>query len=161
MSAPPLASASELARLNGHRLPKESDDYRRARDGLLAAEIELRRHIERAAALRRALPTGGVVPKNYAFLGEHGPTDLARLFADKQTLAIYSYMFGPNHAQPCPMCTSLMSAWDGEALDVERRIVLVMVARSPIERLLALKKSVAGATCGFIQTLKAISPATM
>ena len=31
-------------------------------------------------------------------------------------------------------------AWDGEALDVEQRIALVMVARSSTERLLALKK---------------------
>ena len=38
------------------------------------------------------------------------------------------------------MCTSLMAAWDGESLDVEQRIALVMVARSPIERLLAVKK---------------------
>ena len=140
MSTTPLASASDLARLNGHRLPNESSEYRRARDELLAEEIELRRHIERVAAQRRALPPGGVVPKNYAFVGEHGPTDLARLFADKQTLAIYSYMYGPHRAHPCPMCTSLMSAWDGESLDVEQRIALVMVARSPIERLLALKK---------------------
>jgi predicted dithiol-disulfide oxidoreductase (DUF899 family) len=62
------------------------------------------------------------------------------LFGDKQTLAVYSYMYGPKRAQPCPMCTSLMAAWDGESLDVEQRIALVMVARSPIERLLAVKK---------------------
>ena len=38
------------------------------------------------------------------------------------------------------MCTSLQSAWDGEAPDVDQRIALVMVARSPIERLVAFKK---------------------
>jgi predicted dithiol-disulfide oxidoreductase (DUF899 family) len=38
------------------------------------------------------------------------------------------------------MCTSLLSAWDGETLDVEQRIALVVVARSPIERLVAFKK---------------------
>ncbi len=38
------------------------------------------------------------------------------------------------------MCTSLLSAWDGEADDVAQRISLVVIARSPIERLVAFKK---------------------
>ena len=38
------------------------------------------------------------------------------------------------------MCTSLLSAWDGEARDVQQRIALVVTARSPIARLLAFKK---------------------
>ena len=135
-----LKSATEMAKLNGVRFPNESVAYRHARDALLAEEIELRRHIERVAEQRRALPAGGTVPKNYAFIGENGPVGFSELFGDKQTLAIYSYMYGPGRARPCPMCTSLMSAWDGESLDVEQRIALVMVARSPIERLLAVKK---------------------
>ena len=132
--------AIDLANQNGVRFPNESGHYREARDALLAAEIELRRHIERVAAQRRALPPGGTVPKNYAFIGENGPTNFSQLFGDKQTLAVYSYMYGPQREQPCPMCTSLMAAWDGEAPDVEHRIALVMVARSPIERLLAVKR---------------------
>ena len=140
MSAPSLAPASALAKANGVRFPNESDDYRHARNALLAEEIELRRHIERVAEQRRALPPGGTVPQNYAFIGGDGPASFPDLFGDKQTLAVYSYMYGPQRAQPCPMCTSLMAAWDGESLDVEQRIALVMVARSPIERLLAVKK---------------------
>ena len=135
-----LKSANELAKKNGVRFPNESSEYRHARDALLAEEIELRRHIERVAEQRRALPLGGIVPKNYALIGENGPANFSELFGDKQTLAVYSYMYGPKRAQPCPMCSSLMAAWDGEALDVEQRIALVMVARSPIERLLAVKK---------------------
>jgi len=135
-----LPSAIDLARLNSVRFPNESVDYRRARDALLAQEIELRRHIERVAAQRRALPPGGTVPRDYAFIGQDGPVTLSALFGDKQTLAVYSYMYGPQREQPCPMCTSLMAAWDGESPDVEQRIALVMVARSPIERLLAVKK---------------------
>ena len=140
MSTSLRTSATDLARQNGVRFPNESVGYRHARDALLAEEIELRRHIERVAEQRRALPPGGAVPRNYAFVGENGPSDFSELFGDKQTLAVYSYMYGPKRAQPCPMCTSLMSAWDGESLDVEQRIALVMVARSPIERLLAVKK---------------------
>ena len=51
--------AIDLATHNGVRFPNESGEYRDARDVLLAEEIELRRHIERVAAQRRALPPGG------------------------------------------------------------------------------------------------------
>ena len=136
-----LKPAIELAQKNGVRFPNESDEYRHARDALLAEEIELRRHIERVAEQRRALPPGGEVSRRYAFEGENGPVAFDDLFGDKQTLAIYSYMYGPKREQPCPMCTSLLSAWDGEAADVEQRIALVAIARSPIERLVAFKKA--------------------
>jgi predicted dithiol-disulfide oxidoreductase (DUF899 family) len=135
-----LKPASELAKKNAVRFPNESDEYRRARNALLAEEIELRRHIERVAEQRRALPSGGAVSKEYHFEGENGPVVFSKLFGDKQTLAVYSYMYGPKRERPCPMCTSLLSAWDGEAADVAQRIALVIVARSPIERLAAFKK---------------------
>jgi predicted dithiol-disulfide oxidoreductase (DUF899 family) len=135
-----LVPARELANKNKLRFPHESDDYRRARNALLAEEIELRRHIERVAEQRRALPPGGEVTADYRFQGEDGPVRFADLFRGKQTLAVYSYMFGPQRARPCPMCTSLLSAWDGEARDIEQRIALAVVARSPIERLVAFKK---------------------
>ena len=95
MSGSALKPAAELARTNAVRVPNESAEYRRAREQLLAEEIELRRHIERVAELRRALPPGGAVTKNYAFEGEGGKATLSDLFGDKQTLVIYSYMFGP------------------------------------------------------------------
>jgi predicted dithiol-disulfide oxidoreductase (DUF899 family) len=139
-STPTLVAATELARRNGRSYPNESVDYRRARDALLAEEIELRRHIERVAVQRRALPPGGEVTADYRFEGEHGPVDFAGLFGDKDTLVVYSYMFGPQRERPCPMCTSLLSAWDGEARDVEQQIALAVVARSPIGRLVAYKK---------------------
>ena len=51
-----LKSAAELARVDPVRIPHESAEYRAARTALLAEEIELRRHIERVAAQRRASP---------------------------------------------------------------------------------------------------------
>jgi len=136
----PLIPAAELAEKNRTRYPNESAEYRRARQALLAEEIELRRHIERVAEQRRALPAGGEVTKNYRFEGERGPVSFADLFGDKQSLVIYSYMFGPQRERPCPMCTSLLGSWNGEARDIEQRIGLAVVARSPIERLVAFKK---------------------
>jgi predicted dithiol-disulfide oxidoreductase (DUF899 family) len=135
-----LTPATELARKSKVRFPNESEEYRRAREALLAEEIELRRHIERAAEQRRALPPGGKVIKDYRFESERGPLGFADLFGDKQTLVIYSYMFGPQRERPCPMCTSLLSAWDGETPDIEQRIALAVVARSPIARLVAFKR---------------------
>lgn len=135
-----LVPAAELVRRNRIRFPNESEAYRRARQALLAEEIELRRQLERVAEQRRALPPGGEVSGDYHFEGPSGPIAFADLFGDKQTLMVYSFMFGPQRQRPCPMCTSLLSAWDGEAPDMEQRIALAVVARSPIERILAFGK---------------------
>ena len=53
-----LKSATELAVAASKPYPNDSAAYREARTTLLAEEIELRRHIERVAAQRRALPPG-------------------------------------------------------------------------------------------------------
>jgi len=135
-----LIPADQLARENPIRVPGESAEYRAARAALLAEEIELRRHIERVAAQRRALPPGAPVTGDYRFMTQDGETDLAGLFGDKQTLVTYSYMFGPQRERPCPMCTNLLDAWDGNAGDMQQRIALAVVARSPLERLLAWKQ---------------------
>jgi predicted dithiol-disulfide oxidoreductase (DUF899 family) len=132
--------AAELARASRVRFPNESAEYRRAREALLAEEIELRRHIERVAEQRRDLPPGGEVTKRYAFEGENGKVTLSGLFGDKQTLVVYSYMFGPQREKPCPMCTSFMSTWEAKLPDLEQRVAFVFTARSPIARLIAAKK---------------------
>ena len=132
-----LTPAEELARRGPVRFPNESAEYRAARTALLAEEIELRRHLERVAAQRRALPPGGQVIGDYRFEGAEGPTDIAGLFGEKDTLGIYSFMFGPQRERPCPMCTALLGPLDGNAADLGRRMSLVVVARSPLQRLQA------------------------
>jgi predicted dithiol-disulfide oxidoreductase (DUF899 family) len=134
-----LKPASELEANCKVRILNENAEYRRARTALLAEEIELRRQIERVADMRRGLPPGAEV-KNYSFVGEKGPTDLKSMFGDKQTLVIYNFMYGPQRERPCPMCTSLLSSWDGEAQDIMQNVALAVTARSPIERLVAFKK---------------------
>src|SRR3954468_23258604 len=135
-----LTPAAALSRDNPVRIPNESAEYRGARTALLTEEIELRRHLERVAAQRRALPPGGEVIGDYRFESEDGPVSVADLFDDKQTLAVYSYMFGPQRERPCPMCTNLLSALEGNAADIRQRMALAVVARSPIERLIAWKR---------------------
>jgi predicted dithiol-disulfide oxidoreductase (DUF899 family) len=135
-----LTPATELAAKNKARFPNESEAYRQARNVLLAEEIELRRHIEHVAELRRALPNGGKTPRDYSFEGETGRRSLLDLFGDKETLVIYSFMFGPKRERPCPMCTALLSSWDGAARNVVQRVALAATARSPIGRILDFKK---------------------
>lgn len=130
-----LVPAADLAAANTAHFPNESAGYRAARNTLLTEEIELRRHVERVAAMRRALPQGGEVPQDYEFVGESGPVRLSGLFGDKNTLMVYSMMYGPQRKAPCPMCTSFLSSWNGNAFNLRQRVAMVVTARSPIERL--------------------------
>jgi predicted dithiol-disulfide oxidoreductase (DUF899 family) len=136
-----LTPAEQLAKTNSAHFPNESAAYREARNALLVEEIKLRRHLEQVAAMRRQLPPGGEVKKAYRFEGESGPATLADLFGDKDTLIIYSYMFGPQRKNPCPSCTSFMATWEEKMPDIEQRTAFVMMARSPIDRLIAAKKA--------------------
>jgi len=126
------------------RFPGESDSYRSARDKLLDAEIEMRRTIESVAAQRRALPLGGEIREDYVFdevVGVYGAEETRRvrmseLFAkEMDSLILYSFMYGPEMARPCPSCTSIIDALDGEAPHVVQRANLAIVAKSPIRRI--------------------------
>lgn len=135
-----LISAAELAAKNTAQFPNESPKYRQARNHLLAEEIELRRHIEHVAALRRALPPGGEIPEDYVFESSDGGVRLSQMFGDKDALVLYSMMFGPQRQRACPMCTAMLTSWDGTARNLRERVALAVTARSPIERLLDFKR---------------------
>ena len=127
------------------RFPGETDSYRQARNQLLQAEIDLRRRVEEVAALRRQLPPGGEIAEDYVF--EEGSADLndwqtvrqvslSQLFQPgKDTLALYSFMFGPKMKAACPMCTSIIDALNGTVVHASQRISLAVVAKSPLERI--------------------------
>jgi predicted dithiol-disulfide oxidoreductase (DUF899 family) len=128
------------------RFPGETAKYRAARNKLLKHEIALRQQIEAVAAERRALPPGGPLLKDYVFdelVREDERSTVRRtvrfseLFAKgKDTLVVYSYMFGPQMAAPCPMCTSMLDSLDGSAPHIAERVNLAVVAKSPINRIL-------------------------
>ncbi|MBW8749343.1 MAG: DUF899 family protein [Acidobacteria bacterium] len=136
---PRLTPATALVAKNQAHFPNESPEYRQARNALLAEEIELRRNIERVAELRRALPLGGAIPEDYTFQGANGQVHFSQLFGDKDTLVVYSMMFGPQRERACPMCTAMLTTWDGAARNLRERVALAVTARSPIERLLEFK----------------------
>lgn len=135
-----LVPAQELVATNEAWLPNESAEYRTARNALLVEEIELRRHIERVAAQRRALPPGGEAPQDFEFMAETGPVRLSEMFGDKDTLLVYSMMFAPQRKAPCPMCTSFLSAWNGVAKNLRERVAMAVTGRSSVERLLEYQR---------------------
>jgi predicted dithiol-disulfide oxidoreductase (DUF899 family) len=120
--------------------PRESVEYREARDELLQQEIGLRRMTEAVARARRALPLGGTVPEDYVFdaeglAGEVRAVRLSELFAPgKDTLFTYNMMFprAPGEDLPCPSCTQFLDAFDGVAEHASQRINVVIVVKAAL-----------------------------
>ncbi len=140
-----------MAEMHDKRFPGENADYRVARNALLAAEMELRRQVEAVAAMRRGLPPGGPVKEDYLFKeGAADPADretvtetrLSDLFAEgKDSLALYGFMYGPDAASPCPMCTAFLDSLNGVALHASQQINLAVVAKAPIQKIRAFAAS--------------------
>ena len=112
------------------KFPNESKAYRSARNKLLLAELALRNNVEQVAALRRKMPAGGAVPEDYVFEGENGKTSLSELFVNGDTLVAYSFMYGPEMAKACPMCSSMLDALNGNARHIAERAGLVVIAKT-------------------------------
>ncbi|MET8405569.1 DUF899 family protein [Streptomyces sp900116325] len=125
----------------------ESAEHVSAREELRLAEIELMRHRERVADLRRRLPLGPVVD-DYAF--EEGPADLHADDAPVQTvrlselftqpgrdLVVYHFMYGKQQTQPCPMCTMWIDGFNGIARHVAQSVDLAIVAAADLPALRA------------------------
>lgn len=122
------------------RYPNESAAYRAARDALLKDEQELVDKVKAVAAKRRALPPGGELKEDYVFLwandGKVGkPVRFSELFEDKNTLILYSFMYGPGWDNPCPSCTSLVDGFDRSAYPVTRDAAFVAIAKASPEKI--------------------------
>ena len=122
------------------RYPNESREYRDARDALLKDEQELIAKVKAVAAQRRKLPFGGQLKEDYVFqwandgkLGQK--VRFSELFGDKNTLLIYSFMFGPNWDHPCPNCTSAVDGFDRTSYQVTRHAAFVAIAKAPADRI--------------------------
>jgi predicted dithiol-disulfide oxidoreductase (DUF899 family) len=127
------------------RYPNESRAYRAARDDLLRDEQELVDKVKSVAAKRRTLPLGGQLKEDYVFrraddgkVGE--PVKFSELFEDKNTLLLYSFMFGPSWDKPCPSCTSLVDGFDRTWYQVTRHAAFAAIAKAPADRINAWAK---------------------
>jgi len=127
------------------RYPNESQEYRDARDALLQEERELVEKVKSVAAKRRSLPRGGKLKEDYTFQwasdGKVGQSvKFSELFGDKNSLLLYSFMFGPNWDKPCPSCTSLMDGFDRTWYSVTRDAAFAAIAKAPADRINAWAK---------------------
>ena len=127
------------------RYPNESREYRDARDALLQDERELVDKVKAVAEKRRKLPLGGRLKEDYLFQwandGKVGKrVKFSELFEDKNTLLLYSFMYGPNWDNPCPSCTSLVDGFDRSWYQVTRDAAFVAIAKAPADRINAWAK---------------------
>ena len=149
-----LTPAAQLAAKARTPFPGASPEYDRAREALLAEEIEFRRHMTRLVEQRCALPPGPVITKNYRFNDEQGfEVGLLDLFGDNNTLVTYFWMYGPQRQRPCPMCTNLLGALNGNAADIKQRVALKVLGRSSVDRQYAFAQERGWRDLNFVQTV--------
>ena len=122
------------------RYPNESREYRAARDSLLRDEQELVEKVKSLAEKRRQLPAGGELKEDYVFQwandGKVGQrVRFSELFGDKNTLLLYSFMYGPNWDNPCTSCTSLVDGFDRSWYQVSRHAAFVAIAKAPAAKI--------------------------
>jgi len=120
--------------------PNESREYREARDSLLKDEQELVDKVKSVAERRRTLPLGGRRNDEkiiqWANDGKVGKSvKFSELFGTKDTLLLYSWMFGPNWDHPCPSCTSLVDGFDRTWYSVSQDAAFVAIAKAPANRI--------------------------
>jgi predicted dithiol-disulfide oxidoreductase (DUF899 family) len=107
-----------------------------AREALLKDEQELIHKVKSVAAKRLQLPLGGQLKEDYVFQwandGKVGtPVRFSELFGEKNSLLVYSWMFGPNWDKPCPSCTSLMDGFDRTWYSVAQNAAFATIAKAP------------------------------
>jgi len=90
---------------------------------------------------------GGELKEDYMFKnidssGKVRRVRLSELFSSgKNSLIVYSFMYGPNTKDPCPACTSILDGLDGCAPHVRDRVNMVIVIKSPINRIMEFAKT--------------------
>jgi predicted dithiol-disulfide oxidoreductase (DUF899 family) len=154
MDAHTLKPAATLAKLAKTPFAGESPEYRKAREALVAEEIEFRRHMTRLTEQRRSLPPGPIIEKNYRFKDANGDElGLTNLFGGHDTLVTYFWMYGPQRERPCPMCTNWLGAVNGNVADIKQRVALKVLGRSPVLRQIAFAQERGWGDLDFIQTI--------
>lgn len=123
-----------------HQYPNESAEYRKQRDALAAQEKELISRVKAVAEQRRKLPLGGELKEDYAFTWANNqklgtPVRFSELFGNKDTLLLYSFMFGPSWDKPCPSCTSIVDGFDRMAYQVGQDAAFSVVAKATAQKI--------------------------
>lgn len=122
-----------------HRIVSQ-DEWVTARKELLKKEKESTRLLDQLGEQRRNLPWVRIT-KNYVFDGPNGKVTLADLFAGRNQLVIYHFMFGPDWQEGCPSCSYVSDHIDATLPHLAARdVTLVTVSHAPFAKLDAFKK---------------------
>ena len=107
-----------------------SDDYRRQREELRAAELDLIDHAERVAALRRTLPADTVVDDyQLVDVASGDRVRLSQLFsAPDRALIVYHFMYGKAQTEACPLCTMWIDGYNAVAPHLTQNVDFAVVA---------------------------------
>lgn len=116
------------------------EEWLEARKAFLAEEKKLTRLRDELSRKRRELPWVKV-EKNYVFEGPNGKQTLADLFAGRNQLVVYHFMFGPGWGEGCPRCSMAADHFDRSVVHLAQRdVTLLAISRAPFAELDAFKK---------------------
>jgi predicted dithiol-disulfide oxidoreductase (DUF899 family) len=110
------------------------DEWRVAREELLAKEKEATRARDALAAERRRLPRVRI-DKDYVFEGPDGKAGLLDLFEGRRQLILYHFMFGPNQGVGCDGCSMFVDNVGHLAHLHARDTSLALVSRAALARI--------------------------
>lgn len=115
------------------------EEWRTARESLLAREKASTRELDALAAARRRLPMVRL-KKEYTLTGPDGPVSLAELFEGRRQLIVYHFMFAPEWEAGCVGCSMLADSIGHLAHLHARDTSFVFVSRAPIRKLEAYRE---------------------
>jgi predicted dithiol-disulfide oxidoreductase (DUF899 family) len=111
------------------------DEWLAARKALLAKEKAFTKERDALSQERRRLPWVKV-DKTYVFEGPAGKETLADLFAGRNQLLVYHFMFGPDWKEGCPSCSFWADNYNSTEVHLSHRDVsLVAISRAPLAKL--------------------------
>jgi predicted dithiol-disulfide oxidoreductase (DUF899 family) len=111
------------------------DQWVTARRRLLAKEKEFLRLRDQLSSERRELPWERV-DKQYVFEGPAGNETLADLFAGRNQLIVYHFMFAPEWEAGCKSCSFWADNYNGVVPHLNQRDVsLAAISRAPLAKL--------------------------
>ena len=112
------------------------DEWRAAREELLAKEKAFTKQRDALSTERRELPMVEIV-EDYRFEGRDGEVGLLDLFDGRRQLIVYHFMFHPEWEDGCPSCTAGIDEVSHGFLEHlrTRDTTYALVSRAPIEKL--------------------------
>jgi len=115
-------------------------DWLTQRTALLKREKEFNTARDALSAARRELPWVPV-DKDYQFSGEAGNLSLNDMFAGKDQLVVYHFMFGTDWDEGCTSCSFWTDNLNGiDTHLAARNTAIALVSKGPLDKLLAYRK---------------------